>query len=159
MPWKKNADGMLLTVDDKPVWVNDAGEEKPFDYAAFSKRLADTTKESVERKEKLRTLEARYAKFKDIEDLEAWYDESMKARDMMEHAGDAKKAQEEQIRVRVEAANKPLLEKLKEAQGQIDMLTASLQKETVSNAEHLCLRYRLPGQGSACIRGQGGNLP
>ena len=63
MPWKKNADGALAIVDDKPVWVNDAGEEKPFDYAAFSKRLADTTKESVERKEKLRTLEARYARF------------------------------------------------------------------------------------------------
>ncbi len=134
MPWKTSAEGVLATIDGKPVWVNDAGEEKPFDYAAFSKRLTDTTRESVERKEKLRVLESRYAKLKDIEDLDAWYDESIKARDMMNHADDDKKAQEEQIRARVEASTKPLLEKLKAAEGQIADLTASLQKETVSNA-------------------------
>ena len=134
MPWKKNADGALEIVEDKPVWVNDAGEEKPFDYAAFSKRLADTTKESVERKEKLRVLEAKYAKFKDIEDLDAWWDKAMKGIDMLDHADDSKKAIEEQVRARVEAANKPLLEQLAVAKKEVEALTAGLQQEKVNNA-------------------------
>ena len=58
----------------------------------------------------------------------------MKGIDMLDHADDSKKAIEEQVRARVEAANKPLLEQLAVAKKEVEALTAGLQQEKVNNA-------------------------
>ena len=134
MAWKMKGEGVLELVNGNPVWVTDTGEEKPVDYPAMSKRLADVNRESAERKEKLRGYESRYAALQDIEDFPAWLEETTKAREMAAHAGDNQKAVEEQIQLRVDAASRPLKEKLAAASKELEGLRANLQAEKVSNA-------------------------
>lgn len=134
MPWKVNGEGVFELVNGNPVWVTDTGEEKPVDYPALSKRLTDVNRESADRKEKLRVLEAKYEPLKDIEDFAAWLEETNKAREMQANAPKDKLALEEQIRGRVEAATKPISEKLAAALKDSDALRAALQAEKVTNA-------------------------
>ena len=49
MPWKEDGKGGLAVDNGAPVWVAEDGEEKRVDYEAMTKRLADVTKESIER--------------------------------------------------------------------------------------------------------------
>lgn len=134
MPWKVNGEGVFELVNGNPVWVTETGEEKTVDYPAMSKKLSDANRESADRKEKIRTLEARYEALKDIEDFSAWLEETTKAREMLANAPKDKLALEEQIRARVDAATKPISDKLSNALKDADALRASLQAEKVTNA-------------------------
>ncbi len=49
MPWKEDGKGGLAVENGAPVWGAEDGEEKRVDYEAMTKRLADVTKESIER--------------------------------------------------------------------------------------------------------------
>lgn len=135
MPWKKDENG-VFAVDDtgNPVWTDDAGQDKGVDYAALSKRLSETTKESVQRKEKLRELEKTLEPFKDIENPMEWVSEAQKALDMMRNAPEKEKALEDQVRARVEAATKPLHEKLGLTSKEAEALRTQLERESVTNA-------------------------
>lgn len=134
MAWKTDDNGGVVLQDGNPVWVNDAGEEKPVDYPGISKSLADTTRESIERKNKLRAMESKYAKFDGIEDLDSWHSEATKALEMMKNAPDKDKEIEERIAARLRAATDPLNAKLTEAQKRAEQLDAELQYEAVGNA-------------------------
>lgn len=134
MAWKTDDNGGVVLQEGNPVWVNDAGEEKPVDYLGISKSLADTTRESIERKNKLRAMESKYAKFDGIEDLESWYSEATKALEMMKNAPDKDKEIEERITARVKGATDPLNAKLADIAKQRDTLEAELQREAIGNA-------------------------
>ncbi len=49
MPWKEDGKGGLAVDNGAPVWVAEDGEAKCVDYEVMTKRLADVTKESIER--------------------------------------------------------------------------------------------------------------
>ena len=49
MSWKDDGKGGLALDNGTPVWVNGDGVEKRVDYEAMAKRLAEVTKESIER--------------------------------------------------------------------------------------------------------------
>lgn len=105
MAWKKGDNGNLVCDDNgNPVWVNEAGEEKPCDYAALTKRLSEVNIESMKRKEKNRALEAKYAIFDGIEDLAAWKEEALKALEALKNAPEKDKELEAQITARIENA-------------------------------------------------------
>lgn len=133
MAWKKDGEALAL-VDGNPVWIDDTGTERPVDYVKLSKNLSDVTRESVERKEKLRAYEARYAALKDVENVEEWVSESNKARDFMANASNDKKNLEEQIAARIDAATKPLNEKLAQAVRNAEDLSKTLLVEKIGNA-------------------------
>lgn len=134
MPWKVNGEGIFELVNGNPVWVSETGEEKTVDYPAISRRLAEVNRESADRKDKLRALEAKYEPLKDIEDFGAWLEETNKAREMQANASKDKLALEEQIRARVEAATRPINDKLTNALKDAEILRASLRAEKVTNA-------------------------
>lgn len=135
MPWKKDEHG-AFAIDDagNPVWTDEAGQDKGVDYASLSKRISETTKESVQRKEKLRELEKALEPFRDIENPLEWVSEAQKALDMMRNAPDKEKALEDQVRARVEAATKPLHEKLATTAKDAEILRAQLERESITNA-------------------------
>lgn len=135
MPWKKDENGSFA-VDEagNPVWTDEAGQDKGVDYVSLSKRLSETTKESVQRKEKLRELEKTLEPFRDIENPGEWLTEAQKALDMMRNAPEKEKALEDQIRARVEAATKPLHEKLGTTSKEAEALRVQLERESVTNA-------------------------
>lgn len=133
MAWKM--DGETLVLDNgNPVWVDETGAERTVDYQKLSKTLSDVTRESIDRKEKIRAYETRYAALKDIDDMEAWMSETNKAREMLANAPAEKKALEEQVQTRVAAATKPLNDKLAEAVREADTLRQNLLVEKVGNA-------------------------
>ena len=135
MAWEKDESGNIAIDDNgNPIWGNDAGEKKGVDYSAMSKSLTDTTRESVDRKNKLRALESKYAKLADIEDLDAWHAEATKALEMMKNAPDKDKEIEERITARVKGATDPLNAKLADIAKQRDTLEAELQREAIGNA-------------------------
>lgn len=111
MPWKMDENGVLQAGEDgNPIWVTEAGEEKPIDYTGLTKRLSEVNNESRSRKEKLREYEARLAPLADagIEDISAYLAESQKALEMMKNAPDRDKDIEEQVKNRLEAVSAPL---------------------------------------------------
>lgn len=134
MAWKTDENGGIALQDGNPVWVNDAGEEKAVDYMGLSKSIAEIKKETIDRKNKLRAMESRYAKFADIEDLDAWHDEATSALEMMKNAPDKDREIEERIAARVKGATEPLNSRLSEIVKQRDALEAELQGEAIGNA-------------------------
>lgn len=131
MPWKMDENG-VLTKDDKgnPVWIHADGNELGFDYTLYS----TAKREAVERKEKLRELEGRFEPFKGIESPQEWLAEAQKALETVASAPDAQKAVEDQIRARVEAATKPLNERLSASVKENETLRKQFEAEAVGNA-------------------------
>ena len=135
MPWKIDENGAFVVDENKnPVFVTDSGDEKGVDYPAMIASMGEANKEAAKRKEIVRQLEAKYKPFAEIEDISTWYAEALKAIDMAKNAPDKDKAIEEQIKARVEAAGKPLNEKLAAISQEAAKLKAQLQTEKVSNA-------------------------
>lgn len=111
MPWKMDENGVLQAGEDgNPIWMTEAGEEKPVDYTGLTKRLSEVNNESRSRKEKLREYEARLAPLADagVEDIPAYLAEAQKALEMMKNAPDRDKDIEEQVKNRLEAVSAPL---------------------------------------------------
>ncbi len=111
MPWKTDENGVLQAGEDgNPIWMTEAGEEKPVDYTGLTKRLSEVNNESRSRKEKLREYEARLAPLADagVEDIPAYLAEAQKALEMMKNAPDRDKDIEEQVKNRLEAVSGPL---------------------------------------------------
>lgn len=108
MPWKKDDKGFLV-VDEtgNPVWMNEAGEDKPVDYAALGKRLSEVNAESKSRKEELRKANEKLRLFENIEDLPAWKAEADKAIETAKSFTDKEKDAAAQFQARLEAALAP----------------------------------------------------
>lgn len=135
MPWKYDDNGGIALDEHKnPIRIDETGQEKGVDGDASAKRLTETIKESVQRKERIRALEEALKPFEGIEDAGAWMSEAQKALEMMKNAPEKEKALEDQIRARVEAATKPLQEKLSSADGELGTLRAQLERESIGNA-------------------------
>lgn len=112
MAWDMDENGVVQLEDGNPVWVSETGEKKPVDYPGMIKRISEVNTESKTRKEKLRALEERFVPVADIEDLPAFLDEANKALEMMRNAPDRDKDLEEQFKLRIDAASKPLKDQL-----------------------------------------------
>lgn len=111
MAWKQDDNGNLIIGESgNPIWITEAGEEKPVDYTGLTKRLSEVNNESRSRKEKLRDYEARLAPLADagVEDIPAFLAEAQKALEMMKNAPDRDKDIEEQVKNRLEAVSAPL---------------------------------------------------
>ena len=107
MPWKEDGKGGLAVENGAPVWVAEDGDEKRVDYEAMTKRLADVTKESIERKNRLREHEATLKQLEGIEDVTAFLAKARKDAETVASLSEKEKGAEKAARIRVEAALKP----------------------------------------------------
>ncbi len=116
MPWKINPDTKAFELDSNgnPVFVLDGGEEKSVDYAAMSQALSKASRESAERKEKIRSLEAVVKQFDGITDIPAFLAQAKKDAEAVASFDDKQKTAEESARARIDAATAPLNAKIKE---------------------------------------------
>jgi len=96
--------------------------------------LATANREAAERKESIKKLEEQLAPFKGIESPAEWLQSANKALETVAALPDKDKAVEERIRAQVEAATKPLNEKLAGAVKESETLRQQLQSEAVGNA-------------------------
>ncbi len=128
MPWKEDGKGGLAVENGAPVWVAEDGEEKRVDYEAMTKRLADVTKESIERKNRLREHEATLKQLEGIEDVTAFLAKARKDAETVASLSEKEKGAEEAARLRVEAALKPKEERIAELEKQLGDLSASHRK-------------------------------
>ncbi len=135
MPWKLN-EHKAIAVDEKgnPIWVTDSGDERPVDYTAMSTGLSTANREAAERKAKIKEMEARYGPLAEIEDLSAFLKQAEADRKLVESMPDKDKVVEDRIKAQVEAATKPLNDKLAKIQAERDAAAAKLQQETISSA-------------------------
>lgn len=104
MPWKKGENG-LLAVDEagNPVWVSESGEEKGADYGQLIESLRKVNAESKTRKEKIRSMEEKYAAFDGIDDLAAFRAEADKAMAQVKTLSEKDRDVDNLIAARVEA--------------------------------------------------------
>jgi len=138
MPWKENEDKSLFR-DDKgnPVWINEAGEEKPVDYTAMTASMAKANKEAAERRKALDDAKAELAKWEGIEDPDA----ARKALEAVASMPDNQKALEEQIQARLKPLQEGFAAKMAAKERALEDLTKTvaekdglLEKETVKHA-------------------------
>lgn len=133
MPWKNDGKGGLAVEDGAPVWVGEDGVEKRVDYEATMKRLADVTKESIERKGRLREQEAVLKQLEGIEDVPAFLAKAKKDAETVAGLSEKEKGAEEAARIRVEAALKPKDARIAELEKKLGELTASHRKALVDS--------------------------
>lgn len=137
MAWKMDESGTGIAADGKgnPLWVNEAGEEKPVDYSSMVKGLQSASQQSAKYENELRQLQQRYAPLAEVEDLSAWLQEREEALEMARNAPDAAKDFEEQFQERVKPIKDGYTAKLNAAQD-------AVAKEK-SAYEELLNRYNL----------------
>jgi hypothetical protein len=135
MPWKMDDNkALVLDANGNPSYITDSGEEKPVDYPAMVKHLAGANSEAAERKAKIRELEKKFEPFKDIEDLDGWHKSALTALETVKGLPEKDKNTEDRIRAQVEAATKPLTEKLAQLEQAKKESETRLKQETIANA-------------------------
>lgn len=137
MPWKLDENGAFVVDENKnPIWQwqPDGSEDKVVDYPAMHESLKKANHEAATRKDALRKLETKFKPLAEIDDVGAWYDEAVKAMDMAKNAPDKDKAIEEQVKARVEAATKPLNEKLMAREKELADAAKKLDRLAIEDA-------------------------
>jgi len=121
-----------VELDDKdnPIRILADGKEVGISHD----ELATARREAVERKEAIKKLEAQIEPFKGIENPAEWLQNANKALETVAALPDKDKSVEERVRAQVEAATKPLHDKLGEATKEADALRLQLQSEAVGNS-------------------------
>lgn len=115
MPWKVGENGEGIFENGAPVWVTDTGEEKAVaDYGATLKHISSLNKESADRKAKIREQEAVLKLFEGIEDIPAFIEKARRDEEAVASFDDAKKASEQNILARINAAVAPKDRKIAE---------------------------------------------
>ena len=113
--WKVDENGNGVWENGAPVWVTETGEEKTVpDYGATLKHISSLNKESAERKAKIRELEAVQKHFEGIEDIPAFIERARQNEEAVASFDDAKKASEQNIQARINAAVAPKDKKIAE---------------------------------------------
>lgn len=113
MPWKEEEGVLVKDENGNPIWINEKGEDRAVDYPAMNASLSAAKTEAVKRKDKIKELEAKFAKLEGIEDIEAFIEQAEKDREMVAGYPDKDKAVEERIKAQVAAATDPLIKKMK----------------------------------------------
>ena len=121
-----------VELDDKsnPIRVLADGKESGIAEDA----LASANREAAERKEAIKKLESQLEPFKSIENPAEWLQNANKALETVSALPDKDKAVEERIRAQVEAATKPLNERIATAIKENETLKAQYQNEAVGNS-------------------------
>jgi hypothetical protein len=130
----KDEDGNVKVNDDgKPLYLNDKDEEVPVDVPVMYQKILDLGQENKGHREKYEELSKKFAVFDEVEDIEAWHAEALKAIETVENFNEKdwlKADKVENMKAQMRQAHDAELNKIKEQfEENIGKLTASLGKK------------------------------
>lgn len=129
MKLKLDDKGNAVLQDGNPVYIHDDGSEHPFDAKASHVALATAKREAGEFRTKLKEATDKLAAFSGIEDPEA----ALKAMQFAASMDGKKVMDDEGIQKLIQAAVKPLQEKLNAAETTVKEKDGHIYKLEVSN--------------------------
>lgn len=128
MPWKMEGNNIAV-VDGNPVWIDGGGAEIAADYHAATVKIATLNRENGEHRTKLKEANEKLAAFSGIEDPAA----ALKALQFAASMDGKKVMDDEGIQKLIQAAIKPVQEKLTAAETALTEKDGYIYKLEVSN--------------------------